>query len=1086
MSDAIVVTLDSPKTKVKPGQETLVGITVHNNSEDVETYELALEGPAQALGWAELQPKERTIAAFPMQDAQAKIVLRPPTGAPGATYILGVRATSRSTAGAQTVATLEISVDVPPPPPQLVVDDKPAEKPIDSPGIDSSRQQASVSPRDERRDGTIEITADSAPDPSLPRTTGEWRLRLRNGGLTTQTFGFSALEISPRMVSVEPPEVTLRPAETATALLSIRLSDETPEGNVRFGLRAYAYNDPRQRQDIPLAFLVRAPSGSSRGATTASTGATGPLNVVVDQDLFAVEPGITRRVNLAIQNRSSQALALQVQASGVPPDWFSLGVPSIRVQAQQIAQLEVAITSPNDALGGSYPLSIRGQASEGTGESFRVDLVVQVNAAGTQRPIRLSVESQLWRTAPGAVVEGKVQVQNLTQALANVGLNLQGIDPSWVQVVPTEQMVFQLGQAAIVVKVRPPNDLTQSLAGTYPVVIQGRSSQISDVGELKTELEIQLVGEYQVILGETEMSMVRQGSYPLLVRNQTNAPVQLELSATDPDGALLYLFDPPDVVTPPGGEAEVTLTIRARELVKQARPIDFTVVATGEYALHGGRHRDAGRREVVGRFAQLAAPAVNLAISPPSLEGADRGEYLVRLSNPAATAMTVSLTAADSNGALDYDVSPSEVTLSPREERVTKLLVQTKQQTKAGQQQDHAFTVTATPAEEDDALPASAEARLRTLRRHWWEPIVGILQSIRMGLARTFGFFGRHLKYLLLALALLLLLALLLFLRPVVAAMLQPAPIPSPTAAPTVASVVLPTPVPRPTASPTTETVVTVAPAVPPTDSTNGALEKQVTTLFQALPTPASATFIDPNGTTRVDLNSTLEVPAASTAKLPVMIAVWQQLNDGKLKPTDSFTVTKDKVVGGTGILQNQVGRTLTTEQLLEVTLLNSDNTGANMLIDRIGGLDQVNATLTTLGFTHTHIRRHFLDNVALQKGLDNTMSTGDMALMLEKIYRGQLISKAASDDMHRILLLRGQKTDSDLDYMGRKLVPRPPLAHVNGVLTGIRNDGGIVEPPSGPFIVAIFLSNQANEAAAEDAIATTTAGIFNAMTQAR
>jgi len=129
---------------------------------------------------------------------------------------------------------------------------------------------------------------------------------------------------------------------------------------------------------------------------------------------------------------------------------------------------------------------------------------------------------------------------------------------------------------------------------------------------------------------------------------------------------------------------------------------------------------------------------------------------------------------------------------------------------------------------------------------------------------------------------------------------------------------------------------------------------------------------------------------------------------------------------------------------------------------------------------------RHFMDTAALAKGLDNTISTHDMALMLEKIYRGELISKAASDDMHRILLLRGQKTDSDLDYMGRKLVPRPPLAHVNGVLTGIRNDGGIVEAPSGPFIVAIFLSNQTNEAAAEDSIATTTASIFALMTQGR
>jgi len=151
MSDAIVVTLDPPATKVKPGQEALVGVTVHNNSEDVETYELALEGPAQALGWAELQPKERTIAAFPLQDAQAKIVLRPPDGLPGATYIVGVRATSRANASEQTIATLEISVDVPAAPPRC----RPHQR--------SSRRRAScrspVRPPSRRRGATSGATA---------------------------------------------------------------------------------------------------------------------------------------------------------------------------------------------------------------------------------------------------------------------------------------------------------------------------------------------------------------------------------------------------------------------------------------------------------------------------------------------------------------------------------------------------------------------------------------------------------------------------------------------------------------------------------------------------------------------------------------------------------------------------------------------------------------------------------------------------------------------------------------------------------------------------------------------------------------
>ena len=126
------------------------------------------------------------------------------------------------------------------------------------------------------------------------------------------------------------------------------------------------------------------------------------------------------------------------------------------------------------------------------------------------------------------------------------------------------------------------------------------------------------------------------------------------------------------------------------------------------------------------------------------------------------------------------------------------------------------------------------------------------------------------------------------------------------------------------------------------------------------------------------------------------------------------------------------------------------------------------------------------MDTVAQKSGLDNTMSPGDMADMLVRIYHGELVSKAASADMHRILLLRGLKTDSDLDFLGRRLTPRPPIAHVNGVLTGIRDDGGIVEPTSGAYVIVVFLNNQANEVAAEDAIAKASLDVFNAMARAR
>lgn len=1161
MPDAIIVTLDPPRASVKPGQEAMIGVTVHNDSDEVETYELSLEGPAEVLGWLELQPTERTVSAFPMQDAQAKVIVRPPTGTPGAPYFFSVRATSRSSSSVQAVVRLNFDVDAPPP----VAAPPVAAPPIDTPTIHpmtipSTPPTASATPPsgpsstaapDLRTGPAIEVVAEEVADPSLRPTAGRWRLRVRNAGLSAGTFGFSVLDVSPRMVSVEPPEMKLDPGEAATARLTVRLGDETGEGTRSLAVRTYAFGDPERQSETPLALLVRRSNGPTPAEDVGLISVEGQLAVSVDQDRFAVEPGTTRRAKFLLENLGTQPMTFDLQAAGAPASWFSPESTSATVAPGRIVPVEVVFSAPEGSPGGAYPLSIRGVAGQNAA-SFQASLLLQVDAGPPAWPISLSVKGDSstgddrLRTAPGSPVRATVTVKNSTSLPANVELQVLGVPPSWVKIDREAVMIFGNRAEPIHLSITPPDDLEEGRAGVYPILIKGKSPQLPDqVGDARTELEVQVLGEHQITLGENATPSVRKGSYPLLVRNQTNAPVQLEFSGSDSGDALLYLFDPPALTARPGEEKPVNLTIRARQLTAQARTIEFKVIASGEYTLAGGSHQDAGGRELSARYSQLVAPAVTLTLSPRSIDGADRGEYQVRLKNPDGAPLTVRLTANDEAQGLNFEFSPVEVTLAAGEDRVTKLVVRTKERPKPGQARDFIFSVTASPAPGYEARPASDQATLKILRPHWWEGPVATLKAIGGWLAAIIRFLRERSrwKYLLAALVCLAVVAFALWLYqrvarggvaevpvvgPIVAAaqtrVAQPviptptsspvsttvsaptgapsptgAPLPTGAASPTApapASAPSPTEVPRPTQAPANDTPLPGAST--PVGSNAVPLDSQVSTSFRALPTPASAVFVDLNGPTRVEVNSTTEVPAASTAKLPVLIAVWQQLNDGKLKPTDALTVTKDKIVGGTGILQTQPGRTLSVEELLEVTILNSDNTGANMLIDKIGGLDQVNATLKSLGYTHTHVLRHFLDTEAQKKGLDNTMSPGDMADMLVKIYHGEMISKAASADMHRILLLRGLKTEAVLDFIGRRLIPRPPIAHLNGELNvvsngvftgGIRDDGGIVEPPSGAYVIVIFLSkpgNVAAVAAAEDEIATASLEIYQTMTQAR
>jgi beta-lactamase class A len=240
--------------------------------------------------------------------------------------------------------------------------------------------------------------------------------------------------------------------------------------------------------------------------------------------------------------------------------------------------------------------------------------------------------------------------------------------------------------------------------------------------------------------------------------------------------------------------------------------------------------------------------------------------------------------------------------------------------------------------------------------------------------------------------------------------------------------------------------------------------------------------FQSVGGPARVDLDSQAEVASASTIKLPLMIATYRQISAGRLSATQRFTVRADHVVGGAGILQTQVGRSLSTTELLETTLTYSDNTGANILTEAIGGMGTVNATMAELGFEHTHMRRYLMDLQAQARGLENTTSASDLTEMLARLQDGALINPEASAEMLRILELRGRQTDPSLDFIGRHLVPRPTIAHVNGTLDHVRNDAGIVELQGRPFILVALLHDQANEPTSEEAIARAAADVAAAV----
>jgi serine/threonine-protein kinase len=330
-----------------------------------------------------------------------------------------------------------------------------------------------------------------------------------------------------------------------------------------------------------------------------------------------------------------------------------------------------------------------------------------------------------------------------------------------------------------------------------------------------------------------------------------------------------------------------------------------------------------------------------------------------------------------------------------------------------------------------------------------------------------------------------------------------PTPPPTPTASPT-PMVALPPPTelparPTPTPVPPTPTTAWPTPTVPPTRGPaaapatappptatvaptaagGGALEATVHRAILSLPGTSSGVFARLDAPAYAADDPEMVLPAGSLIKLPIAGAAYEQVALGHWKLTDTFTLTEANRTGGTGIIGDRpLGTTFTLEQLIEAMLLYSDNTAANMLIDRFGGFEPVNSYAARLGMGQTSLRRKLFDQAAQARGVENTTTTGDVALFLLKLGAGEVVNPSVSERLLGHLIQRAQR---DREWMLRDLPGGVNAAHLTGTLTGYRADAGIIEAGGKLYILVLF-ARHSDEAGIERAIARVSAEIYQAV----
>ncbi len=232
----------------------------------------------------------------------------------------------------------------------------------------------------------------------------------------------------------------------------------------------------------------------------------------------------------------------------------------------------------------------------------------------------------------------------------------------------------------------------------------------------------------------------------------------------------------------------------------------------------------------------------------------------------------------------------------------------------------------------------------------------------------------------------------------------------------------------------------------------------QLKARLEKLPGTISFVYRNLSSGTQVSLREHEPQPAASIIKLFLMAAVFQAASDGKFSLGDKITVQKADCVPSCGVLTYLHGeRSVSVLDLVELMIIVSDNTAANILFDLVGSGWLLAFIRDNLKTSRTAFRRKMFDDESAAKGIENQVTANDAADLLEQIYRRTLVSRKASEQMYRILT--HQRLNGKIPFRLHTLKNAPVIAHKTGEDAGITHDVAIIEGKE-PFILCFLGSS--------------------------
>ena len=243
-------------------------------------------------------------------------------------------------------------------------------------------------------------------------------------------------------------------------------------------------------------------------------------------------------------------------------------------------------------------------------------------------------------------------------------------------------------------------------------------------------------------------------------------------------------------------------------------------------------------------------------------------------------------------------------------------------------------------------------------------------------------------------------------------------------------------------------------------------------------------------------VNADSRYPMASTFKLPLLVELYYEKAAGLLSMDDRIEVMPGDMHIGSGAIIAQYdlpGLQLSIHNLINLMMRISDNSAADILLNRAGPAN-VTARMKALGLDSIRVDRTAQELILDQSGLDyvkygalparevrkmldaidavtaarandqfnktekDVAKPSDMNRILEKLYRGEIVDRATSDEIIDIL----KECQTGTARIPGLLPSETVIAHKSGTIGGSVNDTGIVFLPynAGHLAITVFMKD--------------------------